>query len=1055
VIRLHRSNRAEPLAQMLARVLATPLSDPFARECIVVQRRGMERWLQMQLADAHGICAGVEFLFPRRFLRERLFAPLLGVERDALEPFEPARLTWEIAALLPQLVGLPGFEDVARYLASDPGPRRLVALARRIAEAFDDYAIYRPELVRGWEQGAEPRDWQAALWRALVARRGSEHSAALVERARAQLGRADLDRALLPERVCVFGLSSLPPLFVSALAALAERRPVHVFSLSPARPGGEPHALLASLGRSGLEFDSELEKSGASAVEEYWSDPLASGSTLLRRLQADLLERRAPGPFEIGEDDESLSIHVCHGPMREAEVARDQILAALDADRSLRLHDIAVLTPDLATHGPLLEAVFASHEGPERIRISVADRSARDADASVQLLEALVELARGRVTSAEVMDLLARDAVRERFGIGASDLEALRGWVERAGIRWGIDAAHRAAEGQPPLAQNTWRRGLERLLVGWAAGEAGRLGDVIAESSAQAAPAELLGRFVEYCETLFELRERLLGERAPVEWGAELARALEQLGAARAGEAAEAQRRLRGALERVAGAARAARFDTPIPLAAFWPELQHALGDAGHAPTHAFLSGAITVCELVPMRSIPFRVVVLVGMGDESFPRSDTRPDFDRIARQRQPGDRSRRDEDRQLFLEALLCARDRLVVTYTGRSPRDGAELPPSVVVDELLDALVAGFERRGEPLDRETFPVPHPLHPFSARYFEGDPRLFSYDARAQRVRSGAGSARTPSRPFFADELPAEPDALAEIRLDELEDFLRHPVRWFCQRRLGLFLGPEDEPLEDREPLELDALERWQLGSELLQGRSRDTDPSALVERIALRGDLPPGALGGWAGSAIAGRVDGLWRAACATGRASASGVLDVDREIDGVRIVGRITGVDADGALVSIQYGKVGRRREVPIWARHVVANWCRGPTRTFIFGEPEQEDDPALLCFEPVEDPAGILSEWVSWIEEGRRRPIPLFCEAARIYAAQRRDGATPGEALAKARKDFLREAMERVPAGESFDAYIALFARGRDPLDAEFERVARALFDPLLQHRGAMR
>jgi exodeoxyribonuclease V gamma subunit len=1038
VIRLHRSNRAEELAAGLARVLAVPPGDPFARECLVVQRRGMERWLELQLADAHGICAGVDFLFPRRFLRERLFGPLLGVDVEGPEAFEPARLTWAIAALLPGLSESPAFAEVARYLSRDRSDRRLLALSRRIAEVFDDYAIYRPELVRGWERGAEPEDWQACLWRALVERQGGDHSAALVERARAELARADLDPALLPERVCVFGLSSLPPLFASALGALARRCTVHVFALVPARLGAARHPLVASLGRIGLDLQRELESHGPRAVEESWVDPPEARGRLLGRLQAGLLAgaqvREAVPP------DDSISLHSCHGAMREAEVVRDQILAALDADPSLRAHDVAILTPDVARYGPLLEAVFASHEGPV-LRVSVADRPPRDADALAQALEAVVDLARGRASSAEVMDLLARDGVRERFGIAAADLEALRAWVERAGIRWGVDEAHRAAEGQPRLAQNTWRRGLERLLLGWAAGEAGRLGDVIGEPSTAAAPTELLGRFAEFCETLFELRERLRGERAPEAWSRELERVMERLLRASGADAAEQPRRLRGALERVAQAARLAGFERAILLDAFWPEVLRALGDAGHAPTHAFLSGAIPVCELVPMRSIPFRVLALVGLGDDAFPRRDARADFDRMAREHRPGDPSRRDEDRQLFLEALLSARDRLILTWTGRSARDGGELAPSVVVDELLDALA---------LDRERFPVVHPLHPFSARYFSGeDPRLFSYDARAQRAREAARGGRALPLPFIEGPLPPEPEPLSELALDELERFLRHPVRWFCQRRLGLHLGAEDEPLEEREPLELGGIERWHIGSALLAARAAGGDPAAQLERARLRGDLPPGRLGERTGAEILRDAEHRWSDVLCAGRDRAAGAVELDRELDRVRLRGRLGGLDSDGTLVALQFGALGHAREVGIWARHVVANALLGPRRTLLFGQGE----PSAVRFEPVSAARSILSEWLRWLDEGRRRPLPLYCGAAREYAERRRAGKSRADALAGARREFTRPGSGDRPAGEAFDPYVALAARGRDPLDAGFEELAWALFEPLLAHREA--
>jgi exodeoxyribonuclease V gamma subunit len=1067
VIRLHRSNRAEELAAQLTRVVEPPLGDPsseraapfraLARECIVVQRRGLERWLEMRIADAHQICAGIDFLFPRRFLRERLFAPLLGIDPDAPEPFAPARLTWEIAALLPDLVSRPAFREVARYLAAEPGPRREVALARRLAEVFDDYAIYRPERVRAWEEGADPDDWQASLWRALAARCGPEHVGRLVSRARDALARPDVDVDLLPERVCVFGLSALPRLFLTALGALARRRPVHLFVLSPSREWigdlepGSGHPLLVSLGRSARDLAEALEDADCGGVEERWHDALEDGGSLLHQVQSDLLALRDPGGGELPRHrivslDASIGIHACAGAMREAEVVRDQILAAFDEIPDLAAHDVVILTPDVATYGPLLEAAFEAV--PARgLELCVADRQPCGADALAQALRSLVELARGRVTSAELMDFLARDGVRERFGIEPGDLEILRGWVERAGIRWGIDAAHRGAEGQPEIAHGTWKRGLERLVLGWAAGGEACLGEVLAARAGQGAAPELLGRFALLCETVFECCARLREPRSPAEWSAELSRALELLWTARGETGAAERRRLLGALERVAESARAAGFESRVPLDAFWPEVERALGDAAHTPTHRFLSGALTVCELQPMRSIPFRVVAIVGLADSEFPRADARPDFDALARERRRGDPSRRDEDRQLFLEALLGARDRLILTYPGLSPRDGAALPPSVVIDELLDALERGFELDGKPLERKRLVVEHPLHPFSPRYFAGeDARLFTYDARAHRAYTGLCGARADPPRFVAGALPARPaGGVRDVSLEELQDFLSHPARWFCRRRLGLWLREAEAALEEDEPLELDTLERWALGSEILAQHARGAPLDALLERAVRGGDLPPGALGAKPRAdlarSVAQRLADAARHACA----GAPRATSFEIELPGVRLAGALSDRVGEARFATLQFGKLGTHRELAVWVRHVVASRVLGPVESFLFGAPEGACSG--VRFAPVADPDPILREWLAWLDLAEQRPLPIYRAASRAFAC----GAAKGleQARAEARTAF--EGDPR-PGGDRADPYVELVVRGDpEPLGAEFEARSRALFAPLLAHR----
>ncbi|MGH7860081.1 MAG: exodeoxyribonuclease V subunit gamma, partial [Candidatus Binatia bacterium] len=392
--------------------------------------------------------------------------------------------------------------------------------------------------------------------------------------------------------------------------------------------------------------------------------------------------------------------------------------------------------------------------------------------------------------------------------------------------------------------------GLDRLFLGFAMPGRGRdlFAGVLPVDGVEGTEADLLGRLAELCRALFALRDLPERPRTVARWEEDLGRllgSLVELDGTNAGE----HRRVRRALETLTARAAAAGFDGEVHLDPYRRELEKEIGES--AAAHGFLSRGVTFCAMVPMRSIPFRVVCLLGMNDRAFPRSVRPPRFDLTARSPRRGDRTRRDDDRYLFLEALLSARDRFLVTYVGQGIQDNARLPPSVVVSDLFDTLADSFrlERESEnALERRTeriarFVVHHPLQPFSERYFrkDGEERLFTYSPAALAAARAERSREAVLPPFLARPLETPgPDPLA-VSLDELERFLEHPARWFCQRRLGLHLGRDLELLEDTEPVELDGLAQWQIGERLLPRLVDGETVEEVLASIRASGVLPP----------------------------------------------------------------------------------------------------------------------------------------------------------------------------------------------------------------------
>jgi exodeoxyribonuclease V gamma subunit len=1064
-LHLHRSNRLEALADALAAILSVPADGVLAAETVVVQSLGMRRWIQLGLAQRAGVAMNVRFPFPAGFADEVLRAAL--PEEPATSAFSREVLPWRVLGLFPELLARPAFAELRGYAEGEPRALKTFQLAQKVAAVFDRYIAYRPEWLLDWQKGREDH-WQAQLWRELV--RGHERTnpptlaARLVERLR----RGAVPPGRLPARLCVFGISSLPPVYIELLKVVATAAEVHLFLLEPTadywaelltprererearrrrlrelpeeeEPELPGNALLASLGKTGRDFSwLLLDRLDALGEADAFVPP--TEDTMLGQLQGDLFHLREPeSPRAVSPEDRSLQVHCCHGPMRELEVLHDQLLALFATQPDLAPRDILVTMPDVETYAPFITAVFGAPESEAvRIPYSIADRAARAENSVAAALLQVLDLAGGRFPAPAVLALLDTPAVRSRFGIAEADLPRLRDWVERSGIRWGIDAEHRASFDLPAFAQNSWRAGLDRLLLGYAlpGDRATLFAGVLPEPGIEGQLALVLGQFADFAERLFAQAATLAAPRPPAAWERRLRGLLEEL-FDQDDDFADEIRRVSLALESLGETAAAAGFEAPVEFAVIRAHLATALADQESGG--GFLAGRVTFCALKPMRSIPFRVICMLGLNDDAFPRRDRPLPFDLIPRNPRRGDRSLREDDRYLFLETLFSARETLHLSYSGLSARDNAEAPPSVLVAELLDTLARHWNL---PKD---FVLKHKLQPFSAAYFTGEnARLFSYSAdNAAAARRGA-LARTASPPFAAEPLPP-PDAEArELSPEQLGDFLAHPARTFLQKRLRLSLPDSEEPAAEREPETLPTLTRHRLREALTL---RSIGAHALAADLATArggGELPPGYAGASAYGEIAGEVETLLARLGGALEEAPLPPLPFELACGEWRLRGVLAGVRPAG-LIRFRAAKQKPADLLRAWVAHLALQLTDAPpeARTTVVHSTD-----ASVRFGPVADAAARLAELLELCARGLCAPLPFFPAASREFAARKLGvKGGPTYALDAARKEWRNT--------ESADRWNALAFRGvDDPLAGDFAEVALAVWQPLFAAREEM-
>jgi exodeoxyribonuclease V gamma subunit len=719
-----------------------------------------------------------------------------------------------------------------------------------------------------------------------------------------------------------------------------------------------------------------------------------SSNTLLARLQADVRANRRHERQPVDPDDRSVQVHSCHGRARQVEVLRDAILHALQEDPTLEPRDVIVMCPDIETFAPLIHATFGAVEdepGERDLRVRLADRALRQTNPLLSTVAHLIELAEQRLTASQVLDLADREPVRRRFRLDDDDLARMQDWIADSGIRWGLDAAHRAPFKLDTVGAGTWRRGLDRILTGVAMTEDEQrlFAGVLPLDDVDSGAIDLAGRLAELVDRLQVTLDALAAPKPIDEWAAALMSGADLLTAVPPRDAwqrAELQR----VLDDIVEDARAST--TAIAL----PELRALLADRLRGrPTRAnFRTGHLTICTLVPMRSVPHRVVCLLGLDDEAFPRKGPRDGDDLLLDDPHVGDRDARLEGRQMLLDALLAAKDRLILTYTGNDERTNAARPPAVPVGELLDVI-------GEP----GIVVRHPLQPFDPRNFTRGALVrdqsWGFDAVTLDGARALDGPRRESGPFLAGPLPPRETNL--IELDDLVRFVQHPVRAFLRQRLGISLRDLTDEVEDDLPVELDGLGKWGVGQRLLEARLAGADDRTAVLAEIARGRLPPGVLGEPVIHDVFPVVEAIVMAA---GVSAAPASIDVRVALsDGRLLTGTVAGVSGD-VLQAVTYSRVGARQRLAAWVR-LLALSAAHPERQFAATTVGRGRGGVTIArIPPVGGEAALehLAVLIDLYDRGMREPLPLYCATSAAYAEA---VAAGGDPIKPARREWLSE------------------------------------------------
>ncbi|HGY1167148.1 TPA: exodeoxyribonuclease V subunit gamma [Citrobacter braakii] len=914
----------------------------------------------------------------------------------------------------------------------------------------------------------ESQAWQAPLWKALVeytAELGQPrwHRANLYQRFIQTLESATSCPEGLPSRVFICGISALPPVYLQALQALGKHIEIHLLFTNPCRyywgdikdpaylakllarqrrhsfeerelplfrdsqnaaglfnSDGEQdvsNPLLASWGKLGRDYIyllSELENS-----QELDAFVDITPDNLLRNIQSDILEleSRAVAGVNLEEysrsdnkrllepNDTSVSFHVCHSPQREVEILHDRLLAMLEADPTLTPRDIIVMVADIDSYSPFIQAVFGSAPADRYLPFAISDRRARQSHPVLQAFISLLSLPDSRFVSEDVLALLDVPVLAARFNINEEGLRYLRLWVNESGIRWGIDDDNVRELELPPTGQHTWQFGLTRMLLGYAMESTqGEWQSVLPYDESSGLIAELVGHLASLLMQLNLWRRGLAQERPLEEWLPVCRDMLNDFFLPDA-ETEAAMTLIEQQWQAIIAEGLGAEYRDAIPLSLLRDELALRLDQ--ERISQRFLAGPVNICTLMPMRSIPFKVVCLLGMNDGVYPRQLAPLGFDLMSQKPMRGDRSRRDDDRYLFLEALISAQQTLYISYIGRSIQDNSERFPSVLVQELMDYIGQSHYLPGDELltsdESETKVKAHitRLHtrmPFDVQNFQpGEQQSYAHEWLPAANMSGKAHAD------FVQPLPfTMPETLT---LETLQRFWAHPVRAFFQMRLRVNFRSEESEIPETEPFTLEGLTRYQLNQQLLNTLVEENDAERLFRRFRAAGSLPYGAFGEILWDTQRQEMQSLADRIIASRQPCQS--MEIDLSCNGVQITGWLPQVQEDGllrwcpSLISVSQG-------VQLWLEHLVycASGGAGESRLFLRKDGEWR-------FPPLEAEQALLylSQLIEGYREGMSSPLLVLPESGGAWIKTCYDAVNDAmldddDTLQKARNKFLQ-------------------------------------------------
>lgn len=1081
-LKVYSSNKLEILAQKLADIVRIPVSGfsafPLSPEIIIVQSKAMERWISIQLAKQNGVCANCRFPFPNAFLDDMIKRIFPDIPKTYL--FAPEVIALKLVKILPDFMDQTDFECLKRYLKDDKSRLRLFEISEKLSDIFDQYTVFRPDFIFSWENHREENrkhhNWQSHLWREIAKGNEKYHRSYLQRALIEKVNALSLDSGNLYGRISVFGISSLPHFHMQLIEELANTVEINMFLLNPCReywtdiPTDKDigkikkkypakiteeylhvekgNSLLSSLGELGKSFFEYITSAEHILLEEFEDQECID---MLSYIHSDILNLRerkiSDNHYRPESPDPSIQFHSCHSQIREIEVLHDHLLSMFEEYPDLMPDDILVMAPDIEIYAPFIHAVFDNREDNEpRIPFSISDRSIRKENGIIDSFLSILDLKDSRFKVSQVMAVLENPGIKEKFGFVESDLETIRGWLKDTRIRWGIDGSDKTDLGLPESCENTWKAGIKRLLLGYAMHhKAYKDGDmflgILPFNEIEGSDAKILGNFLEFLEKIFDLTKSLKGPETIARWHTILSGIIDTFFTTDDDIQQSIQfiRKFLGDMLKNAGLS---GYDKELGFDIMKYYIRKALEN--QYTVSGFITGSITFCSMLPMRSIPFKVICLLGMNNDAFPRSSYSYSFDLMAIDPMPGDRSKKNDDKYLFLEGLISARKIFYLSYIGQSIQDNSSIPPSVLLSELLDYIKEGFG-----FTQDQMITSHRLQAFSPDYFKDTVKLFSYsedNMLAACSLNESGLKGKDNVPFISSRLSVPSDEWKILHIDSLSSFFANPAKYLLQKRLGIYFEKKESALSDNEIFDLAGLDNYLINQNLLTDMQADKSLDYCLRAYGAQGKLPHERIGNILLNESSIDVKNFIKKIEAVKEGKTLSSLEFDITINSFSLTGTLINC-YDNGIINFRYAAMKTKNIINLWLYHLAL--CSYYNNKIQFNS-------LLICmdkeikFKHAANSMEILAKLFSLYWEGLLTPLHFFPDLSAEYV--KRVNFDNKDA-----KDAIRNVCDKWSSGYnrmiSEDLYYKTCFGKTDPVDIfndSFIKTSESVFIPLIEH-----
>ncbi|MEH6396621.1 exodeoxyribonuclease V subunit gamma [Pseudoalteromonas sp.] len=1090
MLNIIQSNRMEALQAQFHQLLKlNPLPSVFDKEVVLVQSPGMSQWLKIGLSEQLGIAAQVDFPLPSSFIWQLYQQLLPNVPKESA--FNKPNLAWKLFAILPNCIDEPLYLPLKTYLAGDTDGQKTFALCEKIADVYDQYLMYRPHWIATWDSGVDKLDdvdiniapWQPDLWRRIV-----EHSKALGQsqfhRANMQgkllSALASMDANLLPKRINLFGISAIASSQLEVFEALSQKTEVNLFFFNPSehywgdvvdektaakitakyaikplldaqsKPEQEYYfignPLLSSWGKLGRDYFEQLVQ-----LEASWLDGFIDvfDDSLLGQIQSEiyqlafkgesLSENKAwfindEGKLPINSDDTSITLSDCHTPLREVERLHDYLLNLFNQNKQLTPKDIIVMMPDVGTYSPYIEAVFGGAKNERFIPYALADLAIEQEKPVLSSFASLANLPFSRFGVSDILDLLQVSQIAEKFSVEAHEYEQIQYWLERVGVKWGINAEHKHSFDLPAIELNTWQHGLNRLLLGIAQrDEQCPYKGIYSADEVEGMALDTLNKLVHFIDVLQNFKEQLSPDDTLINKADILANLLSEIYESDSDDSWDLLV-LQNVLDELKKHHDNGDYSQAVSQRIVSYLVKQGIQEKGVG--QRFLVGQVNFCTLMPMRAVPFKVVCMLGLNDADYPRTVQPIGFDLVPySKKQKGDRSRKLDDRYLFLEALLSARDNLYMSYIGRSCFDNQPRMPSTLVSELLEYIGRSFEYADfEYADKSHKKLPQSLinqqhlQPFNSQYY-------------QAASNHSLQSNHSYNPIWLPAAPIMPEPVTKLEVTapeqlDLDVFIRsvcHAQESFYQQSLGLRLPQFNEVAKDEEPFSLDALKRYFYLDEILQANINEQPLS--TAQILQRGDLPQANVGDIIYDSMQHRVDALAGQVKEQIKGGKNEPIEVKLTLENTQVEGWLNHVYLQ-KQVFYRSASIKAKDLIKGFIYHLAAQSMQQNVETLLLGLDKK------ISFAPMSkaDADALLADWFDLYKVLRQAPVAFFPVSGYEYI---KSGGDINKAMSKFSPQYIGR-------GEGEDPYIRLTIQSLADCQDEFIKWSELLLAPLFTH-----